>query len=313
MSDLNNKLFNLILGDMDVSTRNGHNQNEEIARVNVSADTDVDYLTRVMDSIGFHPCQSNEETASVGFLQFSNYINYEGANVEAEDEDDDTENEEHASLDDRLGGHRAKYGGSPELSDLAIDGDGKKLRVLTDVDSHKFADKLYTQTLGNDQDRSTYAAFLYAFDNFLFLYKNQNPEVEDEAEEASAKVGRLALNRFIDKFSAFLPQITPEHAEAETAKEKSARSQVLKALMKLMSGKHGISLTAAWEAGDVDRAADAMGNIMEGLLEQMPEPEDSDEDEEDDSDTEEDTPADPVEEGEPVKETPEGEPSDLNL
>lgn len=315
MSDFHEKLFKLILGDFAIDMRNGHQENEEIARVTgVSATADVDYLARVMDGMGFHPCQSNEETASAGFLQFSNYIDYEGASITSEDEDDDAESEADIESDDGLDGRGSKHERGIELSNLAIDGDGKNLRVLTDIDSHKFAEKLYSQTLGNDVDRRTYAAFLYAFDNFLFLYKNPNADAEDDAEEASVKTGKLVLNKFIDQFAAFLPQIAPEHAEAETAKEKSARSQVLKALMKLMSGKHGIALTAAWESGDVDRAADAMGNIMEGLLEQMPEPED--EEGEDEGDEGEDVEGDESEADTPApakKETPEGEPSDLAL
>jgi hypothetical protein len=318
MSELNQKLFNLILSDFQIDVRSGGNENEEIARVSeLAKDADVNYLTRVLDSIGFYPVKSNEETASFGILQFSTYTDYTDMEkaLETEDDDNESNSEDTAGQDDGHNGRRTEHGGRFELSNMVIDGDGKDLRVLVDIDSHKFADKLYTQTLGNDEDRKTYAAFLYAFDNFLFLYKNQEAR-EDEPEEASVKSNKVFLNTFIDKFSAFIPQGTPENAGAETAKEKSARSQVLKALMKLMSGKHGLTLVSAWESGDVDKAADAMGNIMEGILNQMPEPDDSDETEEDEdtdggdedtSDGGEDT-SEPV-----VKEAPADVPADLTL
>lgn len=312
MSDLTQTLFSTILGDFSIDFRQGSIENEEIARVSdIAKNADIEYLTRVMESAGYHPMTSNQETAGYGIMQFSNRNHYEEMANALNAEDDDEEQSDDSEGDVR---YSPKHGRGVELSNvpidgnISIDGDGKNLRVLTDVDSHKFADKLYTQTLGNYEDRSSYAAFLYAFDNFLSLYKNQNPEPEAEEASASKAASKLFINKFITQFSPFITGM-----DGEVAKEKSARSQVLKELMKLMSGKHGVNLTAAWEAGDIDAAGNALGSIMENLLEAMPVEEDEEAEEETESeDDDAGEPKQPVETT-PKETVPSDVPSDLTL
>lgn len=119
-----------------------------------------------------------------------------------------------------------------------IDGNSRALKVLVDTDTHKMAQKLYTDLL-NNYDMSTYPAFLMDFDSFLAAYY-QEPEQEEGYELSSV---------------------------LELAKGKGgARSAFLSAFMTALSGESGTKAIAAFEAKDKEALAAAISEVVDSLL-----------------------------------------------
>lgn len=188
-----------------------------------------------------------DEVAHSNFLRF---VEVAFDDEDEEEEDEDTEDEEESEDEED----------SDDRSVNAIDEDGRSLKVLVTPDSHKFASKIYHGMLGND-DLSRYPAFMLDLDNFLSVYRNKNPEKNDGIDVASF----LTTTESHPEIASFF----------EAAKKgKSGRSLFLSTLMGKLSSGDGEDAIAAFTSGNVEKFADAMGKIVESLLQDMPESKD---------------------------------------
>lgn len=244
---------------------------------------DRQFITKVMESAGYHLTDGNSETAAFGILEFtneplfSNEDDIETANFGDDDEDDDGIENEVADVENDRHGISGNERASAD--DLPIDGNGRSFVVLVDGEAHKFANKIFTQML-NNEDMSVYGAFLYDLDNFLRVYRGPPPETDEdeddedtidkpagdkiskaedkdapEAESASvAEVASILFGSRADEFhEAFKKYLPPE-----IASNKVVINLILGIVFKIIVGSLGKALLTAWAMRDKGR--------FEGLL-----------------------------------------------
>lgn len=292
------------------------------------ASEDKEYVERVLQAHGFVavPDVISTEIASHGGLEYSNHPDVIEMAFEDDDEDiEDAEGDAPSEVDPEDGlseGEVASVeynvllkkleekgvpvsvrqwiaisGKSPAEIARSLDGvsDETRLKVIGNPEMMKFANKVYDM-VSPGEDKSTYAAFLYDFDDFLMMYRPNNDysaggeEEESEepssvAESASDDKGTIKVEHrgaslystpgwkasevagFINLFgdihtaSAFLTDFK-DYLPAEIAKGKNARSALLSALMKGMSGEAGLAAVAAWEAGDSEKLQSALSTVV---------------------------------------------------
>lgn len=249
------RLLELVLPDARVTLGSKYGGGETASLSNVDPD-DVETAVGLMDIAGFTRTSTGAEHASMGVLEFANDVTVEGLDdgyhsPDSEIAEDGTGN---AGVDDNS----------------SIDGSTRRLRVLTDVESHKFADKIFTGMLGNAEDRSGYAAFLLDFDTFLGTHRNRDDE--EDGETASDTACDACTDHAIPL--ELLAQIA-EGYEPETAgrkREKTGRSAVLSQLMTAMSGSLGERVVTAFQSGDSVALAQAIGDVGTKMAAAMPEP-----------------------------------------
>jgi hypothetical protein len=275
------------LCDVEVSSF-GDSHTVEISNFELD---DKEFIEKAFTALGMVSTLSDVEKASSMHLAFTNDPNVVNSDdlgiMEELTEDEDTvgpgvsqkEIEEHAS------------------DDLGIDGNRQKLRVLCDPENKKLADKIYGGLLGNTGNYGNYASFLFEFDTFL---RSHRPELEEETrrnmedDENDYDEDERPSNIKTLREEASINEIDIASFVLEFAKEKSARSAVLSALMKLMSGSKGAEVIEAWEKGDPEAMGEAFSNVAVSLMQQMPiseddSEEDSEEDNSDDSDEDSDS------------------------
>lgn len=160
------------------------------------------------------------------------------------DDDDDDDDED----DDSLENDRERP------SDLNV-GDGS-LRYLNTSEGHKFAQRIYTNMLGN-QDMARYAQFLIDLDKFFGSYVNK------DAADFGARKKRIesAAAEIADDLNI------DEEAIIEEAKKKKkkGRAGLLSALMKAISGDAGDALVSAWDNGDAAKLKELLDKAIESV------------------------------------------------
>ena len=276
------------IAEIAVSTSFGDIYTLEISSYD---EADRAFIEKSLKALHFAPTYSNAEIASQGMLQYTNDpAVVEISNMELLLDDDSAETEEASEENDES-----------VTENFSIDGNRQRLRILRDPENKKLADKIYAGLLGNTEDFSSYPAFLFEFDTFLYSHR---PELEDQARnnvegddddamEFNDRPKNLkSLRGTKEKASVddpLLNVIQLTNFAIEFAKEKSSRSAVLSSLMKHMSGSAGASVISAWENGDVDKMAEAFGELVGKVMEDMPIEEEENEEETSEEDTEEDT------------------------
>lgn len=282
------------------------------------ASEDKEYVERVLQAHGFVavPDVISTEIASHGGLEYSNHPDVIEMAFESDEEDiEDAEGDAPSEDDpeDGLGEGEvastklrmpvilrrliAAAGKSPAEIARSLDGvsDETKLKVIGNPEMMKFANKVYDIVSPGD-DKSTYAAFLYDFDDFLMMYRPNNDystggEDEEETPSSVAESANVDFNEkgaisgwkvsevanFINMFSdihtasAFLTDFK-DYLPAEIAKGKNARSALLSALMKGMSGEAGLAAVAAWEAGDSEKLQSALSTVVGQVVSKIEKP-----------------------------------------
>jgi len=237
---------------VEVSTAiNGLDQNVSIS--NIDKDN-ARYLTSIMEAAGYIYQESDKEVANLGVYEFTNVSLYEDLIEEATMED----GSEHET--DYIEDNGSDFAGS-ELSNSAvtsIDGDGRAFRVLTNPEMHKFAMKVYTGMLGNNENMANYGIFAYDLDNFLSMHQNTNTSFDDDEEESGedesisvpesasiltvAELADTLFNANADEFLTVFGKHIPE-----TANNKFIGKIILGILVKVVGGAVGKALLNAWE------------------------------------------------------------------
>lgn len=225
-----------------------------VLRVFVDNEQDRELAGQLANLLYLEP--PRDEVASDQFLRFvevaedlddsdfsEEFTSDDDSDDDESDEEDDSEEDDDEDEDDDSDG---------EVN--AIDDDGRSLKVLVTPDSHKFAAKVFHQMLGNE-DLSRYPAFMMDMDRFLSQYKNNSPAPKN-VDIASI----LGINIEIAK------------------KSKSPRGAFLSKLMGYLSSDAGNKMIDAYSKGDVDGFADAFGDVITKLIEDMPEGEGQEED-----------------------------------
>jgi len=272
-------------------------EEDSIAKVIVS-DTkgETAYVTNVLESFGFVPVPEylRQEIASPSTLEYTNDPDtiaqqFEGdADPEMasalEDEEDVLHETAHtlvSILPDGTLNIRTIGESKPEIArSLDTVSDENRLKVIGNPDMMKFANKVYDMVAPGD-DKSLYAAFLYDFDDFLFMYQpdtsytNTDTTESDDSEEVddtpieSASMQHATnfvkvfgdievAGAFLDSFNKYLP--------AELAKKKNPRGALLSVLMKAMSGEHGIDAVNAWSNQDVANLKSALDKVADAVV-----------------------------------------------
>lgn len=268
------------------------------------ASEDKEYVERVLQAHGFVPVPDviSSEIASHGGLEYSNHP--EIVETAFEDNEEDTEEEETSEIDPEDGlsadevANAASYikellaTKTKSRAEIArsLDGvtDETRLKVIGNPEMMKFANKVYDM-VSPGEDKSTYAAFLYDFDDFLMMYRPNsdysagNESEDNEEEEETSSISESAsvntapnwkaseMANFITMFgdihtaSAFLTDFK-DYLPAEIAKGKNARSALLSAMMKGMSGEAGLQAVAAWEAGDKDKLQSSLNTVVNAVV-----------------------------------------------
>lgn len=163
--------------------------------------------------------------------------------------------------------------------------DDSRLKVIGNPEMMKFANKVFDM-ISPGEDKSNYAAFLYNFDDFLLMHQpNAGSAPVTDEEEDDSSIGESAsvipvtdkpnapieLANFIKLFgdvntaSAFLTDFQ-SYLPAEIAKGKNARSALLSALMKGMSGEAGLAAVAAWESGDAAALQSSLDTVVKTVV-----------------------------------------------
>lgn len=171
-------------------------------------------------------------------------------------EDDEYDDEEDDSSDEEDG---EEGEGDERLSDLG-GGDGN-LRYLNTAEGHKFALRVFTSMLGNE-DMSRYAQFLIDLDRLFGGYVNK-----DSADFGTRKKKiEEAMVEVANEMQA------EEDAIIEEAKKKGkkGRAGLLSALMKAISGDAGDRLASAWDKGDSSAVREGLTDAIDDVVNKLP-------------------------------------------
>ena len=233
---------------VEVSTaENGVDHNVVLS--NISKDN-VEFVASVMEGAGYVYTPTGRETAALGVYEFTSISPYEhlayGEEADYEHETNDLED----SGQDTSGSELSAASVTP------IDGDGRAFRVLINPEMHKFAMKVYTGMLSNNENMANYGIFAYDLDNFLSMHMNSDPSFDEEGEEedgevtvpeaASVTVSEVAsvffnapAEDFVVTFGKYMP---------ETANAKFIGKVILGIIVKVLGGAIGKALLSAWQA-----------------------------------------------------------------
>ena len=299
-------VLNTTLGT-DIPFTISHNGNSDIVKVIIpDVKGETAFVSRILESMHMVPVPLllSTEIASHGGLEYTNdpaivESQFDDVNENASEDNDEEDHEaadvHYITKDDlrsiltetsarpqlSLGRNRA------ELSSIDIVPDDIKLKIISNTEMKKFADKVFNMISPGD-DMSNYAAFLLNFDDFLLMHRSDTDYVNtdedgEEGEEPSDNLkprdsinelaskspedvaGFLKLFNDMETASSFLSEFQ-KFLPAELAKGKNPRSQLLRVLMKAMSSEVGMSAVAAWEAKDQSKLRTCMEQVAETVV-----------------------------------------------
>jgi hypothetical protein len=226
-------------------------------------------VSKIVDLYGYKPDPTEVANANTLYFVERAGLDDEDESVDDDLEEDDSEEDESDEGDeeDDSGDQPTSGLGSGDLAD-----DGRHMRILVTQESHRFAQKIYQNMLGNE-NMAGYAAFLNDLDRFLNTHKGSGDLAfsgkRRGSEEASTAEGRILLN-FLELMeyanAGELPWATDNADDAivvaavEIAKkkQKNGRAGLLSALMKAISGDAGDAAVKAWDDKDSEKLSEVL-------------------------------------------------------